>query len=239
MKYFFNFTVFIISTIFLMSGAASATPMLSISDGSTTILVEDNQPGDWAPDAGIITIVDNTLNNVTWSLTTGITKPTYGTATNPVMHLDSVNVTSTGAVKLELAFTETGFSTWDDVIGFTTGIGGSTDGLVTFDAYLDFGNSPFAQTTHIGSLGNFSNGAFSDTEFWTMSNAILGDDFSLTLIASIDHSGSSMGQVTSFNADVAPVPEPATLLLLGVGFFGVAGAGRRKTRKGKDSRTDI
>ena len=231
MKYFFKIASFIIFAIFLLSGAASAMPMLSISDGSTTIVVKDNQLGDSAPNAGIITIIDNTLNNVIWSLTTGITKPTYGTATNPVMHLDSVNVTSTGAVKLEIAFTETGFSTWDDIIGFTTGIGGSTDGLVTFDAFLDFGNSPFAQTTHIGSLGNFSNGVFSDSELWNMSNVVLGDNFSLTMVASIDHSGSSMGQVTSFNADVAPVPEPATMLLLGVGLLGVAGAGRRKTKK--------
>lgn len=217
-------TILLISfmALFLGLGSASATPTLMLIDSLTSevVTVEDTD-GD-----GVVTYYGN-VGTGTWevNITTGLTKPLLGSESFPRMDLNSVNVTSLSGGSIDIYFSEDNFSLDPSVTGFICDIGGTTDGTVSANAYLDGGL--FGQSRQIGEFGPFGPGAFSDSDAW------FGDPidsyYSLTLMANITHTG--VGQVSSFDFGLSPIPEPATMLLLGVGLIGLAGVGRKKILK--------
>ncbi len=214
------------AALMLAAGSAWATPMLRLFDGTTMVTIADGGAGDVNSSIGAVTYV-GPIGNWTLNVATGLTKPFQGTTLNPYMDLNSINSTNASGGILQIVFSETGFIGNSAVSGFTTDVGGTTQGNFVLNSYYDVSNTIFGTASPLANLGPFSPVAFSGSE--TDSAAIAaGDNYSLTLEAIIFHRGAG---TTSFDASLTPVPEPGTMVLLGAGLLGLAVYGKRRMNK--------
>ena len=211
--------IFLISVfaLFLAVGSSSASAILEISSGVYTITIPDEPNGD-----GFI-MFNGGIGDFNINVTTALTKPAIGSADWPYLDLNTIDVSS-GPGTLTIMWTDTGFTNAGGIPGFESLIGGTTDGTVSFQAYLDSSNTPFGMATLLSDLGPFIDGAFSDGSIWS---GTFSDPYSLTLVATIIHC--EAGDVSSLDANLSAVPIPTTLLLFGSGLFGLIGI-RRKVR---------
>lgn len=208
-----------------LANAANAIPTLYLQNGSNFVEVVDNQAGDTNADAGIITFSGTVGAFDVLNVSTGISLQGHNF---PYIHFNSIDgSTAETSTTLLLKFSDISFtgSTFP-FLAFTAGGVVGQGGAISYAAYYDTNNTLYGTSSLIGS-GSSSQGAFDYT-----SPAIAmpsSSFFSLTEILSITHPSSTyVPIITSFDAEVAPVPEPGTMLLLGAGFLGLAIYGKRR-----------
>ena len=188
--------------------------------GGGAVTVTDGGVGDSNPDVGAITFIGS-LTGWSVNVTTGLSKPVLGSATVASMDLNSVNVSSAGGGSLTIELTDTDFNALSPT-SFSMSIGGTTNGSVTYDAYIDAGNVEFGQGTLVGNLGPYAPIAFSGST--AGGGPFAGGPFSMTQVVTITHAGATS---SSFDAELRAVPEPGTLALFGMSILGF-GIGLRR-----------
>lgn len=214
-----------LAALLALAGAAQATPMIRISDGSTTVTVADNDTSgaciDTNSSSGIVSFACS-LGSWWLNAVIGVGHDVLGDG----IHLNSLNLSSSSGGTISVALTDTDFVNTGSypLLHFGGGIGGFTSGTVGYAMYVSDANTPFSLDTLIGSGGGasaFAN-SFSD---W----AAVAGTYSMTLVAQITHGSAYWPMATSIDF-VGRVPEPATLGLLGLGLVGIGLAARRRVK---------
>jgi hypothetical protein len=219
----------------MASSTANAAFIMTLDDSSTAgidrIIQDDTLAGVLTGSGLITTTSDSDLGFGTGvigyagsfgsfaiNMTMGISKPVIG---EPGTMLDLMSLTvSGGSGTLTIGLADTGFLRGG--AGFLNfNIGGTTDGTISAQAYMDSANAEFGTGTLLGTMTS-SDSAFSYTSAGATVNTT--DPYSLTLVASVTHTNA--GDMSSFDANV--VPEPSILALMSLGLIGIGFAGRRK-----------
>lgn len=209
-------TKFLVGALLMSAfSTAHAIPTLRLTSSlGGDVTVQDGGIGDLADQAGVILFFGDLAG---WSIniTSGFSKPTLGSATQPILDLTSANISSWGGGgALDIWFTDTDFATITNAVSTMAGIGGTTSGSVSYRAYYDASNTPFGTANELADM-SFSTFAFAGEG----GNQLLSPDpFSMTLRVTINHSGYLPFQMSSFDA-IVRVPEPSSLLLFGSGLL--------------------
>jgi hypothetical protein len=190
--------------------------MLEVSDGTTT---------QTAVGASGIATFFGAIGNFAANVTTGISKPLIGSVFEPILDLNSIDVTSANAGgTLTISLTDTDFIGAGGIIQALSTIGGTlASGSLKVDTFLDCGNKAFGETTHLTSqtlTGNPFSGSAN-----TFVNGCQGN-YSVTQVAVLTLPG---GAIFSGDSMLA-VPEPSTAAIFGIGLLGLGLALRRKTK---------
>ncbi|NPU93759.1 MAG: VPLPA-CTERM sorting domain-containing protein [Gammaproteobacteria bacterium] len=208
------------STLFALPSAQAAFVMTldDPNDSLSAITIYDGTGSDLNGVNGVITY-SGAVGAFVVNVTTGVSKPLIGPAQ---LDLNSINV-SGAAGTLLVSISDTGFTGNYNTLGAS--YGGTTQGAVDFDFLYDtanqqFGGNAFAADSFISSGVNY---AFSDDLAGAVTPAAL---FSLSINTRITHD--SAFEVTSFDAQIAPVPLPATIWLLGAALAGLASLRRAR-----------
>jgi hypothetical protein len=197
-------------------GTAQAVPTLYLDDGhGHTATITDGGVGDFNSLPGAVSY-SGALGNWILNVSTGVTKPALGSAAQPMMDLNSVNLAIGGGNTLntmKIVFTESGFLSPGLALA---GIGGTSDGSVSYKTYVN--GVPL--TTQ----------SFNGNPFSGSSSGLITvlDSYSLTQEIDITKRGAG---ITSFNAAISVPDGGMTAALLGFALVGVEGWRRKMANR--------
>ena len=197
----------------MASSPAYAGLEIQLQSGSTTY----NQSG------GSPLVVNQSIGNFT-------TTVDIGTATNtPALDLSSVDVSSSTGGTLIITLSANDFTSPNGAANWLSqfsGNFGSGLATVTLQTYLDSSNTLLGTATLLSTL-SASTTPFSLSDMVAASNGV---PFALTEVLTITTTGPALLSLDASVAD-GPIPEPASIALLGSSLIGVCIAARRKRKK--------
>jgi hypothetical protein len=213
----------IASAVALLAGLgvaqqAPAAVQMTLTDGTTTIILDDNVGLDVNPLVGALTFV-GTIGCFALNVSTAVgDAQTVGFTGLDLNSINSANCAM--ADTLTISFSETGY-----VAGgvFQGAIGGTLSGLDIFAEMFAGLNAFYDESNLIGSYTQTNDGAFAAS----FSNSVAGlpNPYSLTLVVEL----SGVAGLASFDFE-GKVPEPATIGLLGLSLAGLGVATRRRRK---------
>lgn len=214
---------------------AHAGFVLEISGGATTVTIADGGVNDANGTVGRISYF-GTIDGFSINLTTGISKPVIGTAEVAQLDLSSFHISGAAAGTLTIRLTDTDYTS--EMIGVAvSAVGGSSQGTVSVQTYVDRDNAEFGTGDLLTDFGVLSGSGFSASEVAGIDPTINNDGlspYSLTIVATVTHDAA--GQTTGFDALLqtavteADVPAPASMAVFAFGLAALGALRRRRAR---------
>lgn len=217
----------------LLSSAAGATAELELINGASTVTVMDNGPGDTNPADGIIAF-EGTVGDFVTNVTTGSTKPAMGSASDPQLHLNSLNILNStpSTAVLTILFSDTGFGPLSGMSNASVAITDlSPGGSLSTANYTDASNVIFGMATLLVAQGPFT----APTSAGPVPGAPISDSSPFSLTQSVSITLPADGDFIG-SADLNVVPEVNGVFSAGLVAIALALQFARRRRQAKASR---